>query len=309
MAVGGNGNGSLRVRNGGSLTVGNGTGKIQLANHPLSEGNLLIGSGGTAGLVTASEIFNGEGRATVTFNHSDPSLSFASKFTGLKTVNGYLNIRHDGPGTTILTAPESNLAGSVTVSAGTLIVNGKIMGSVKDVVVDDMVVQEKTIGVMSVGAGGTLGGTGFIEGNTTISGTLSPGMSAGILEFGGNLKLESSSNVRIELGGLIRGLGFDGIDIAGSLIYGGTLEIVLLGGFAPEEGSVFDLFDGFDSSVGTFESILFSAEGYTGVFDPATGMLTVIPEPGSVGLIVFAAAGFGLRRMRAPRAVISGRWS
>ncbi|RYD75187.1 MAG: hypothetical protein EOP84_18680, partial [Verrucomicrobiaceae bacterium] len=159
--IGGNGTGSLKVQNGGAFTIANGTGRIQLGNHPTSEGNIHIGTGGTAGTLNAQEIYNGEGRGTLIFNHLDAALSFAPKLTGVKTVNGYLNVLHEGPGTTILTAVESNLAGTVTVAAGTLIVNGKIMGSVTDVLMDDQIVQEKTIGETLVQVGGTLGGSGF----------------------------------------------------------------------------------------------------------------------------------------------------
>lgn len=298
MVVGGNGTGTVRLQNNGSLTIANGSGRMQLANHPVSEGNLYIGTGGAAGILSASEIYNGEGRATVIFNHTNPSLAFGSKFTGLKTVNGYLNIRHEGPGTTILTAEESNLAGAITVAAGTLVVNGRIKGSVKDILVEDEVVQERTVGVTEVLANGTLGGGGFIEGNTTIRGILSPGMGTGVLSFGGNLSLESTSTARIELGGEGRGTEFDGIDVEGALVYGGTLEIVFLNGFLPEEGDVFDLFEDFDLYSGTFASIVFSEQSYSGVFDPETGSLTVIPEPGVGGLAAFAMAGLAFRRRR-----------
>jgi autotransporter-associated beta strand protein len=246
--------------------------------------------------VNAREIFNGEGRATVVFNHSSPFYSFAPKFTGLKTVNGFLNIQHTGTGTTVLTAPESNLAGTITVSAGTLVVNGNIKGSVREVLIDEQIVLEKNIGETSVLAGGTLGGTGFIEGKTTISGVLSPGVGAGVLKFGGDLSLESAGKVRIELGGILRGTLFDGIDVEGVLAYGGTLEIVLTNGFLPDEGDTFDLFDGFESQTGDFLSILFSAEDYAGVFDPVTGVLTVVPEPGTIGLLICAAIQLTMRR-------------
>mgnify|MGYP006193601735 CR=1 FL=1 len=35
------------------------------------------------------------------------------------------------------------------------------------------------------------------------------------------------------------------------------------------EGDVFDLFDGFSSFAGTFENVIFSVDGYAGLFDPA----------------------------------------
>jgi T5SS/PEP-CTERM-associated repeat protein len=298
MALGGNGTGTARLINGGNLNVANGNGRIQMANHPVSEGNLHIGTGGIPGTVNASQIFNGEGRATVVFNHSSSSYSFAPKFLGLKTVNGYLNIRHEGPGTTVLTAAESNLAGIVTVSAGTLLVTGNLKGSIRDVLVDEQIIQEKNIGETVVQSGGTLGGTGFIEGKTTVGGILAPGMSVGALKFGGDLLLESSGTLRIEIGGTVRGLLHDAIDLAGALTLGGKLEIVLTNGFEPQEGQTFELFDGYTSIAGDFSEILFSGEGYAGTFDPLTGSLVVIPEPGILGLAAVGGAAMALRRRR-----------
>jgi T5SS/PEP-CTERM-associated repeat protein/autotransporter-associated beta strand protein len=309
MVVGGNGIGTLRLQNFGNLMVANGAGRIQLANHPVSEGTFQIGNGGTAATLNAAELYNGEGRARVIFNHSDSAYTFAPRLHGLKTVNGYLNIEHNGPGTTILTATESNLAGSITVSAGKLLVNGQIKGSTTQVLVDEQVVSETTIHTMSVLPGGTLGGLGFIEGATTIGGTLSPGMSAGVLKFGGNLSLSSSATVRMELGGTLRGTQFDAVEVAGTLLYAGTLEIVLINGFVPAIGATFDLFDGFASQSGNFSNITFSSPNRAGTFNPETGVLTVseVPEPSVLGLAALGFAVLGFRRREQKKASTSLR--
>lgn len=298
MVIGGNGTGTVRLTSAGNLTVANGLGRIQLANHPVSDGNFHIGIGGVAGTVTASEIYNGEGKATVVFNHTDSAFVFAPRFHGLKTVNGYLNVEHNGSGTTILTATESNLAGTITVSAGKLLVNGRITGSTTQVLVDETVVNETTVGTVSVLGGGTFGGIGFIEGATSIAGTLAPGMSAGVLKFGGDLSLASTATVKMELGGSVRGSQFDGIDVAGALLYAGTLEIVSLNGFEPQVGATFDLFDGFTSQSGTFANIVFSSGNRSGTFDPQTGILTVegVPEPGACALAALGLTILTCRR-------------
>src|SRR5690606_19873197 len=115
----------------------------------------------------------------------------------------------------------------------------------------------------------------------------------------------AAGRVKMELGGTLRGLDFDAINVAGSLIYGGTLEIALLNDFAPLDGASFDLFDGFSDYEGTFANITFSSSGYAGMFDPATGVLTVatVPEPTVFGLAMLGLGITGMRRRtRAPRA-------
>ncbi len=300
MAVGVNGTGTIRVQDGASLMVANGTGQILLANHPVSSGDLLIGNGGLAGTVSASEILNGEGKATVVFNHSTDLFSFTPKLTGARTVNGYLNLLHNGTGTTVLSAPENNLAGTVTISAGTLVVNGLLKGTTNSFTVEDEVFIERTVGTTVVLGGGTLSGSGFIEGKTTVQGVLAPGTSAGVLTFGGDLSLESTGTVTMEIGGVVRGVQFDGVDAAGALLYGGTLEIVFLDGFDPEDGATFDLFNGFSSQSGQFANIVFSSANYAGTFDPQSGVLTVgsVPEPGVFGLAAVGAALLGMRNRK-----------
>lgn len=298
MALGGNGTGTVQLLNGGALTVAGGDGEIKLANHSLAEGNLIIGNGGLAGTVNVSRIFNGEGKATVTFNHSNSLYDFSPKLTGLKTVNGFLDVIHRGTGTTVMSAAESNLAGTITVESGTLLVNGNIKGSIREVVVDETIVLEKNIGETLVKAGGTLGGTGFLEGKATNRGTLAPGVGVGLLKFGGDLLLESTGTLKIEIGGSTRGTLFDAIDLVGALTLGGKLEIVLLNGFDPQEGERFDIFNGYSSATGNFSGILFSADGYEGMFDPLTGELVMVPEPNVIGLAAVGLVGLGFRRRR-----------
>ena len=77
--------------------------------------------------------------------------------------------------------------------------------------------------IVTVDAGGILGGTGTINGATTISGQHSPGNSPGIQSFGGDLSYTNTlgtPNVTWELINDVigvRGTDFDGIDVGGNL--------------------------------------------------------------------------------------------
>jgi hypothetical protein len=80
-------------------------------------------------------------------------------------------------------------------------------------------------------------------------GIISPGASPGTTHVLGDLTMNAGS-ILVELAGDGAG-AFDRVIVDDALAAGGTLSVVLLGGYAPEEGSTFDLFD-FASASGTF---------------------------------------------------------
>lgn len=134
-------------------------------------------------------------------------------------------------------------------------------------------------------------------------GTIAPGHSAGWLAINGNLTLESSSTLLMEIGGTARGSGYDVLSISGDFSAGGTLAISFLNGFVPTSGTTFDLFD-FGSLNNTFLTINVP-EGSTWNLDSlyATGEVTLltaaaIPEVGTIlpALAAALVAGWRLRR-------------
>jgi T5SS/PEP-CTERM-associated repeat protein/autotransporter-associated beta strand protein len=299
MVVGGNGAGNLSLTNGGLVRVNNGLGRIQIANHPVSSGIVRIGNGGAPGSISASEIYSGEGTAEVIFDHSHTGYSFSTRMVGAATLEGGFTVRHQGTGTTIL-GGNHDYAGETVISGGTLLVNGAIRGNFGPVVEDGQIVGEALFaGDVTIESGGALGGTGTIAGKTFNQGRLRPGASAGVLTFDDDLTLEAGGTVTFELGGHVRGTSYDGIDVGGTIQYGGILEIALIDGFLPEDGDTFDLFSGFDSGQGTFDGISVLAAGLNGVFNPSTGVLTwvAIPEPSSSCLLMLGLS-FSLGRWR-----------
>jgi fibronectin-binding autotransporter adhesin len=101
--------------------------------------------------------------------------------------------------------------------------------------------------------------SGLIHGNALIhgaliqaGGTISPGNSAGIVTIDGNYTLRAAGQLQIELAGTLSGTQYDQLLITGSATLDGTLQVSLLGGFAPVSGDSFDLLTTTSGVTGTF---------------------------------------------------------
>ena len=128
--------------------------------------------------------------------------------------------------------------GTFTQTAGATINNGSITQSLISI------------------DGGTLGGSGMINGDVNIGdlGSVNPGNSPGALTINGDFT--SSGIFNVEIGGLLAGTEYDVLDVTGIANLGGTLNV-----------DFFDLGGGlFDASLGNTFDIL-SAESMTGQFD------------------------------------------
>ena len=141
-------------------------------------------------------------------------------------------------------------------------------------------------GTVAVTAG-LLGGSGEVGGNLTNNGaTVAPGSSIGTLSVEGNYTQASNSNLAIEISGPLDG-EFDILDIAGSAVLDGVLDISLLS-FTPSPNDSFsvltaalgitnngmtlagDMADDFSLSLASNDTELvltFQASGIPGDFD------------------------------------------
>ena len=205
---------------------------------------------------------------------------------------------------TVTLAAANTYAGSTSVTAGTLLVNGD---------------QSAAVGAVTVDLGATLGGSGTIGGATTVNGTLSPGNSPGVLTLA-ELALGSTSTTLMEITGTARGGDYDGLTITqpGGLDYGGTLSLSLTTTFA--DNTTFDLFafsglmSGSFSSVtatGSYGSLTFTNDGLgvwssgptnvagqTMTFSQSTGDLVIVPEPAGFVLLAIGAGIVAWNRRR-----------
>jgi hypothetical protein len=84
---------------------------------------------------------------------------------------------------------------------------------------------------------GTLGATGQINCDGTISAGLSPGM----LTIEGNLVLGPGGTVQAEIGGLASGTEHDQLIVTGDATFGGKLVLQFMNGFAPRAGDQFNV--------------------------------------------------------------------
>ncbi len=158
-------------------------------------------------------------------------------------------------------------------------------------------------GVAENQSGGVIAGNGtltVVAGTAfTNNGTISPGLSFGTLSVAGGVTNGSNSILDIEVGGLLAGIDHDQIlQTSGSMTLGGTLRLNFQG-FAPSALDNFTFIDG--SVLGSFDQVeilgiepgaQFSLDTSSGLVLTALNDWTLIPEPGSLGLL-----GLGLVAM------------
>ena len=169
----------------------------------VSSGTLQLGDGGTSGSIGGGIVNNG----TLAFNRSD-DISFANVITG---TGGLIK---SGNNALTLTGANS-YTGTTQIRTGTLYVDGNQLAATGETIVSN---------------GATLGGTGALGGNVTLSdgATLSPGDNGGIgtLTMGGNLRLSAGTKLDFNLaqaaGGIASG---DLVNVHGNVLLDGTLSI------------------------------------------------------------------------------------
>ena len=150
------------------------------------------------------------------------SLSTGSAATINGDVSGPGGFNQNGAGTTTINGAKT-YTGATTINAGTLLVNGSILGGT------------------TVHNTGTLGGSGTIGGGVVVEsgGTLSPGDGVGALTLR-SVTLNQGASLVIEIGSA----GHDRINSTSTSLSSGsvglhdaTLTLVALGGFNPDSGT------------------------------------------------------------------------
>ncbi|HWL51571.1 MAG TPA: hypothetical protein VNQ90_04000 [Chthoniobacteraceae bacterium] len=314
LGVNNGSNATLVVSDGGTLNT---TGVVGLSNQTGENSNqtatLVIGgltTAAQAGWINATQISasGADNTNTLIFNHTNERYTLLKGASSSEALNitGALQVQLKA-GTTVLTGANTYERGTLIQSGATLLANTA-----------DAAQSATGTGTVTVNAGGTLGGIGYIGGAAAISGTLKPGDDADgaasasyeALKFKDHLTLLGSSTSEFTLNGLSRGDGYSAADVTGDLALGGTLKIVLGPDIALVEDASFQLFNVTGEITGSYASFDLPEtwQGLSLTWDTqklsTLGTLSVhvqpIPEPSHfITALGFGAAFLLLRRRRA----------
>lgn len=236
----------------------------------VSFGNTVVGSIEGAGTFSL-------GGSLLTVGNLNTSTTVSGTITDTGGLTAGIGGRLTKVGTGALTLSGVNgYTGLTTVDAGTLNVNGFVMG---DVLVNEF---------------GTLAGTGEVGGTISGAGVIAPGLSPGTLTAGA-LLLSGDSVLEFELG-----TNSDQIVVEGNITLDGTLNIFNAGGLTA--GTSYPLFTYGDTltdnglQIGTVPAG-FSPSDFS--FDTSTpgqiGLVTV-PEPSAILLAIAGVVALANRR-------------
>lgn len=149
-------------------------------------------------------------------------------------ITGQVSLVKNGAGEQTMLGTNT-YTGTTVINGGALVINGNTSSTAGATV-----------------NGGVLGGVGTLTGATTVaaSGTVSPGMNAaGVMTFGNGLTLQPGSTYRADITGATSS---DRVNVSGALAANGTIQVVLTG-YTPVDGDVFDLANGVITGTPTFD--------------------------------------------------------
>ncbi len=89
--------------------------------------------------------------------------------------------------------------------------------------------------------GGLLGGSGSVTGTVSMSGQLSPGLSAGHIEIVGDYIQGIAGAYNVEIGGTIAGTNFDQVSVTGNAKLAAAVNVCSINGFVPAPGDRFEI--------------------------------------------------------------------
>lgn len=227
--------GAVFVRDGGKLTIANGT---FAGTYGVTAGT----TGGTGGATAGQAL----GRVIFLHNTATTTLQIADTLTlgGDDAIAGNGTLALTGAGTVAITGANPNFGGRAMVTGGILVVDG-------------------TIGPVTVGAGGTLGGSGTV-GTIDAGGRVAPGNSIGTLASG-PVTFTPGSVYAVEIA---PDGSADLLNVTGTAtVNGGTVEVTPNPGDYVD-GQRYTIITTTGGVTGTFGAVGFAA-GQSITFDPS----------------------------------------
>jgi len=288
-------------------------GTVDAANGvALGAGDNVVGYGQISGPVAAG--FGSTIEATGSLSLGDVNayhgfFSDGSLITGANTVT--INDRNQAVVGSLTQLGTAGADGTLIAANGLVVEFGKnIVGRGTLNTPDDPLAPLTNNGAIIGDFEGAIVLTGYVKGvgtldGVTVTGTLSPGLSATRL-YVRNLGIGAAGELLMELGGLAAGSEHDQLFSTGLLNLAGTLDIKLIGGFDPQFGDEFDLFEGAMSG----EFTAFDLPGLQAglKWDTSSlytdGVISVTPEPATLGMLLLGALAVLRRRNRQAKTLV-----
>jgi len=297
VSVGGTNPGRLEVRGGSTMNSGSavvGDRRFTIIPGPFDAGPGVAGPGpGPAPGPSPPPITNGQvvvdGNNSRWDVHGDLDVGTAGQEHGTLFSPGYGKVRIANGGLVHVT-------GDVTVRPGSIVDlnNGELRADG-----NSLLLAEHTFDPTAPPS--VLRGSGVVDANMVNFGQMYLGRSPGTLRIEGDY-IQAQSSLGLSFSGLLEiEIGPDNhdvLEVTGDAILGGQLDIELLDGYMPEIGSSFNFLEA-HSVTGSFSNI--TMPDALDVDFSATGggmQFTVVPEPGSLAVLVLGGAAVLLRRRR-----------
>ena len=209
----------------------------------------------TVGFITASStseaiLVSGNVTSTDTTGYTNINSTITLTGTGTSSFNG--------PGTGLQGNLSINKTGSSGIAQFATDETFAAVGVVRGI----LDLSGRTITSTFIVGGGTLSGTGTINGSVNVmAGIVSPGGSgaAGTITISGNYTQDAGGTLAVDIGG-VSAAQYDGLDVGGTAALAGIFSVTNSPSFIPAAGSFFTLVTA-SSVTGGFNTI--SASGYT----------------------------------------------
>ena len=252
---------------GGSSAGGGGVGGFGGGGAGSGFGPSGGGGGGYSGGGSGGNLGGGGGGGS----YLDAAFFNSTLTAGANALAGYFTLLFTGGGSSGLIAfPSVTVAGSTaTYSSVTFLPNGILnitptgnltITSSVNVTNNGTVTLNGVFNTpnLTLTPGSFLNGSGILNGNLINNGTLSPGNSPGTLTINGNFTQGSTGTLNIEIASAS---SFDQLIVNGSVLLGGTLNIIPYNGYILQFGQKFGFITSTGPIKGAFSSILAPA-GY-----------------------------------------------